>query len=40
MKQGTVEKIMRCDFYIEATATKGIWSILDGVLKLILPKMT
>ena len=31
---------MRCGFYIEATATKRIQSILEAMLKLMLPKMT
>ena len=40
MKQGTVEKIMRGGFYIEATTTKRIQSILEAVLELMLSKMT
>lgn len=36
MNQGTVEKIMRCSSYIEATATKRIQIILEAVLKLVL----
>ena len=40
VKQGTVEKIMRCGFYIDATATKRIQNILEAVLKLMLSKMT
>lgn len=39
MNQGTVEKIMRCSSYIEATATKRIQIILEAVLKLVLLKM-
>ena len=38
MNQGTVEKIMRCSSYIEATATKRIQIILEAVLKLMLSK--
>ena len=39
MNQGTVEKIMRCSSYIEATATKRIQIILEAVLKLMLSKI-
>ena len=37
MKQGTVEK-MRCSFYVEATATTRIQSILEAVLKLMIQR--
>ena len=37
-EKGAVEK-MRCSFYIEATTTKKIQSILETVLKLMLSKM-
>ena len=40
MKQGALEKIMRCVFYINTTATKSFQSILEAVLKLMLSKMT
>ena len=40
MEQETVEKIMRCGFNIDATATKRIQSILEVVLKLMRLKLT
>ena len=40
MKQGTVEKITRYSLFTKATATKMIQSILEGLLNLMLSKMS